>query len=221
MLSLVFGFPAPIILALMLNELRSTAFKRVSQSLLYIPHFMSWIILASILTNLLSPQYGAINGIIKFFGGEPIFFLADPFWWTVAYVLSGVWAGVGWGTIIYMAALTAIDQALYEAATIDGASRMQRIWFITIPSIMPTVVIMLILQIGKLVSIGFEHPMAMYNPLVSDVAEVISTFTYSMGIQRGQYSLTTALGLLQSIINLIMIVTANKITKKLGSDGLY
>lgn len=220
-LSLLFGFPAPIILALMLNELRSTVFKRVSQSLLYIPHFMSWIILASILTNLLSPQYGAINGIIKFFGGKPIFFLADPFWWTVAYVVAGVWAGVGWGTIIYMAALTAIDPALYEAATIDGASRMQRIGFITIPSIMPTVVIMLILQVGKLVSIGFEQPMAMYNPLVSDVAEVISTFTYSMGIQRGQYSLTTALGLLQSVINLIMIVTANKITKKLGSDGLY
>lgn len=221
LLNLVFGFPAPIILALLLNELKSVRFRRVCQSLLYIPHFMSWIVLASIITNLLSPQYGMVNQLIRLLGGTEIFFMADETWWIIIYVISSIWSGIGWGTIVYMAALTGISQELYEAARVDGANRFKQMLHVTLPGIAPTIVIMLILKMGSLVSMGFEQPMALYNPLVSRVAEVISTFSYIMGVERAQYSLTTALGFLQALINMLLIVSANTITKRLGSDGLY
>lgn len=221
LLSLAVGFPMPIILSLMLNEVRSKYFKKFSQSLLYIPHFMSWIVLASIIKGLLATRTGFVNQLITFFGGKEIFFLGNPGWWIVIYVISGIWQSAGWGTIVYMAALTGIDQTLYEAAMIDGAGRLQRMIHITIPGIMPTITIMLIMRMGNLLSIGFEQPMALYNSLVTDVAEVISTYTYTIGIERAQYSLTTAFGFLQSLINMLMIVTANRIVKKLGGEGLY
>lgn len=221
LLSLIIGFPIPIILSLMLNEVKGKVFKKVSQSLLYIPHFMSWIVLASIIKNLLATGTGIVNQLITLLGGEEIFFLGNTTWWVIIYIIAGIWQSMGWGTIIYMAALTGIDQSLYEAAMIDGAGRLQRIIHITIPGIAPTIIIMFIMRMGKLLSIGFEQPMALYNPLVSEVAEVISTYTYTIGIERGQYSLTTAFGFLQSVINLIMIVTSNKITKLFGGEGLY
>lgn len=221
LLSLVVGFPMPIILSLMLNEVRSKYFKKFSQSLLYIPHFMSWIVLAGIIKGLLATRTGFVNQMITFFGGEEIFFLGNTTWWIVVYIISGIWQSAGWGTIVYMAALTGIDQTLYEAAMIDGAGRFKRMIHITIPGIMPTITIMLIIRMGNLLSIGFEQPMALYNSLVAEVAEVISTYTYTIGIERAQYSLTTAFGFLQSVINMLMIISANRIVKKLGGEGLY
>lgn len=221
LLSLAVGFPMPIVLSLMLNEVQNKYFKKLSQSLLYIPHFMSWIVLASIIKGLLATRTGFVNQLITFFGGKEIFFLGNQGWWIVIYVISGIWQSAGWGTIVYMAALTGIDQTLYEAAMIDGAGRLQRMLHITIPGILPTITIMLIMRMGNLLSIGFEQPMALYNSLVADVAEVISTYTYAIGIERAQYSLTTAFGFLQSLINMLMIVTANRIVKKLGGEGLY
>lgn len=221
LLSIAVQFPAPIILALMLNEVRQKTFKKVSQSLLYLPHFMSWIILAGIISNLLSPQYGIVNHIIQAFGGEPIFFMTDPKWWVFVYVMSGVWQSVGWGTIVYIAALTGLDPSLYEAATMDGAGRWKQTLYITIPCLMPTVVIMFILKMGTVVTIGFEQPMALYNPIVSDYAEVISTYTYSAGVEGGKYSVTTAIGLLQSVINMGMVLLTNWLAKRMGGSGLY
>jgi putative aldouronate transport system permease protein len=220
-MGIVFGFPAPIILALLLNELRQNKVKKLYQSLLYLPHFMSWIILAGIISNLLSPQYGFINHIIKLFGGQPIFFMASSTWWVVIYIISGIWQSAGWGTIIYIAALTGIDQSLYEAAKIDGAGKWKQAIHITLPCLIPTVIIMFILRMGQVVSIGFEQPMAMYNPLVSNVAEVMSTFIYSAGVEQAKYSLTTAIGLFQSVINLFMVLFTNWLSKRLGGDGLY
>ena len=221
LLSIAVQFPAPIILALLLNEIRQKRFKRVAQSLLYLPHFMSWIILAGIISNLLSPQYGIINHLISFFGGEPIFFMTEPKWWIFVYVISGVWQSVGWGTIVYIAALTGLDPALYEAATIDGANKWKQTIYITIPSLAPTIIIMFILKMGTVVTIGFEQPMALYNPIVSDYAEVISTYTYSEGVEGGKYSVTTAIGLLQSVINMGMVLLTNWMSKKMGGNGLY
>ena len=220
-LSLIFTFPAPIILALMLNEIRLNKYKKVVQSVLYLPNFMSWVVLVGILSNLLSPQYGLINKLITMMGGEAIFFLADEKWWVVIYIISEIWKTIGWGSIIYLAALTAIDVSLYEAAIMDGANKWKQIIHITIPSLMPTVTIMLILRMGTLVNIGFEHPMAQYNALVSNVAEVVSTYTYTAGIQLGQYTVTTALGLCQSVINLVLVLSTNALSKRLGGDGLY
>lgn len=220
-LSILVGFPAPIILSLMLNELRSTGYKRVAQSLLYLPHFMSWIVLAGIITNLLSPQYGIINHILRSFGFEEIFFMSDKVWWVVVYVLSGVWQSVGWGTIVYMAALTGIDQCLYEAATIDGAGKWKQMLHVTIPGILPTISIMFIMKMGTIVSIGFEQPMALSNSVVTEVSEVISTYSYTAGVRNGQYSVTTAIGLLQSVINMAMILLTNRISWKISGSGLY
>ena len=220
-LSIAVGFPAPIILSLMLNELRSTGFKRVSQSLLYLPHFMSWIVLAGIITNIFSPQYGIVNHILRCFGHDGIFFMANRTWWVVIYVMSGVWQSVGWGTIVYMAALTGIDQCLYEAATIDGAGKWKQMLHVTLPGIMPTISIMFILKMGTLVSIGFEQPMALSNSVVTEVSEVISTYSYTAGVQNGQYSITTAIGLLQSVINMIMVLVTNHISRKMSGSGLY
>lgn len=220
-LSIIVGFPAPIILSLMLNELRSTGYKRVAQSLLYLPHFMSWIVLAGIITNLLSPQYGIINHILRSLGFEEIFFMSDKRWWVAVYVLSGVWQSVGWGTIVYMAALTGIDQCLYEAATIDGAGKWKQMLHVTIPGILPTISIMFIMKMGTIVSIGFEQPMALSNSVVTEVSEVISTYSYTAGVKNGQYSVTTAIGLLQSVINMAMILLTNSVSRKMSGNGLY
>lgn len=220
-LGLIVGFPAPIILALLLNEVRSKYFKRISQSLLYLPHFMSWIVMGGIIYAILSPKYGIVNHLLTMIGIDPIYFMASKFWWVVVYTLSSVWVGAGWGTIIYLAAMTTIDPHLYEAAVIDGAGRWRKIISITIPSIMPTIVILLILNVGSMVSLGAEHPMALQNPVVMDVAGVISTYVYSLGIQQGSFGLTAAIGMMQSVVNLILILGANYTARKLGREGLW
>jgi putative aldouronate transport system permease protein len=218
---LIFGFPAPVILAILLNEVRSVLFKKISQSILYLPHFISWVILAGIFIQMLSPSTGVINLILKLFGLNPIYFLADSFWWPVVFVISGIWQGAGWGTIIYLAAISAIDPELYEAARIDGANKLAQIWHITLPGIKSTIAILLILRMGSMMDIGFEHIYNLQNSVVFDVADVISTYVYRIGILQVQYSYTTAIGLFQSLVSLILIVGTNRIVRMMGENSLW
>lgn len=219
--ALIFGFPAPIILALMLNEVRLKLFKRVSQSLLYIPHFMSWIVLSGIIYNLLSPTYGSINTVIRAIGLEEIYFMVDKAWWVTVYVGSGIWQEAGWGTIIYLAAMSSIDPSLYEAAEIDGGGRFRKIWHVTLPGIAPTITILLILSIGNMATIGFEKIFALQNAAVLEVAQVISTFIYSYGLLQGNYSIATAVDTADSVINLLLVLGANKLAHVFGREGLW
>ncbi|MGO4348636.1 ABC transporter permease [Paenibacillus sp. MCAF9] len=219
--SLLFAFPAPILLAIMLNEVRVEWYKRTLQNLLYIPHFISWIVLGSIIIALLSPSTGIVNYLLKAFGIEPIYFMADKLWWPVTFIVSGIWKEAGFGTILYLAAMASIDPTLYEAAKIDGANKIRQIWHVTLPGIRSTIAILLILQVGKMMDVGFEQVYALRNPAVTSVAEVISTFVYTRGIVNLQYSYTTALGLFQSLIALILIVSVNRIIKALGERGLW
>ena len=221
LLNLIFTFPAPIILALSLNELRSDKLKRVAQSVLYMPYFMSWVILSGILITALSPQYGIVNSLLRTLGLNEIYFMADSGWWIVVYVFSSIWQSAGWGSIIYMAALTGIDPVLYEAAMISGAGRFRQMLHITLPGLMPTIVMMFILKMGSIVSIGYEQPMALYNSIVSDVSRVISIFIYQVGIEQGRFAMTTAMGFIQSVINLIMIVSANYFSRKFTEQSIY
>jgi putative aldouronate transport system permease protein len=220
--SIVFAFPVPIVLAIILNEVRIEWYKRTIQNLLYIPHFISWVVLGGIVIALLSPSTGVVNiALVKLFGIEPIYFMASNFWWPIAFILSGIWQNAGWGTILYLAAMAGIDPQLYEAAKIDGASKLRRIWHVTLPGIRSTIAILLILRVGQMMDVGFEHIFVMQNKAVYEVSNVISTYVYHVGLEGLQYSYTTALGLFQSIIGLILIVSVNKIIKAMGENGLW
>jgi len=220
--SVVFGFPVPILLALMLNELRREWYKRLVQNLLYTPHFISWVVLGGIIITLLSPSTGFVNIVLhNVFGIEPIYFLADTFWWPVMFVLAGIWHSAGWNTILYTAAITGIDPQLYEAARIDGAGRLRQIWHITLPGLRSTIAILLILRMGYMMDVGFEQIFVLQNSAVFEVADVISTYVYRIGLLHVQYSYTTALGLFQSVIGLILVVSMNRIVKMLGEKGLW
>lgn len=220
--SLVFGFPVPILLALLLNEVRAEGYKRLVQNLLYIPHFISWVVLGGILIALLSPSTGVLNLLLNHvFGMEPIYFMADSFWWPVAYTASSIWREAGWGTILYLAAMSSIDSQLYEAARIDGASKLRQTWHITLPGIRSTIAILLILRMGSVMDVGLEQTLALQNDAVLDVADVISTYVYRIGLQNMNYSYTTALGLFQSLIGLILVLSVNKIIKLFGERGLW
>ncbi|WP_282943092.1 ABC transporter permease subunit [Paenibacillus sp. RC67] len=219
--SIVFAFPVPIILAILLNEVRLEWFKRTIQNLLYIPHFISWVVLGGIVIALLSPSTGIVNTVIKLFGIEPVYFMASNFWWPIVFILSGIWQSAGWGTILYLAAMAGIDPQLYEAAKIDGASKMRRIWHVTLPGIRSTIAILLILRVGQMMDVGFEHIFILQNKAVYEVSSVISTYVYNVGLIGSQYSYTTALGLFQSVIGLILVVSVNKIIKALGENGLW
>ena len=218
---LIVGFPAPIILALMMNEIRRNTFKRFVQTLVYLPHFISVVVIAGIITMFLSPSSGIVNTIIVALGGEPVHFLAEAGWFQTVYVWSGVWQSAGWGSIIYLAALAGIDQELYEAATVDGATNWQKLWKITIPGILPTIIIMLILRVGSLFSVGFEKVMLLYNPSTYITADVISTYVYRRGIIGADYGYATAIGLFNSIINFIMIVAFNKFSRSVSETSLW
>ena len=217
----IFGFPMPIILAVMLNEVNNRLFKRLTQSILYLPHFLSWVVLGGIIIQICSPSTGVINSMIKAFGGESIYFMADAGWWVVVFVVSGIWQGAGWGTIVYLAAVTGIDMQLYEAARIDGAGKFRQIWHITLPGIRSTIATMLILRMGSMMNIGFEKVYMLQNNAVRRVSEVISTYVYRLGIEGAQFSYTTAIGLFQSLISLILVFTTNKIIKSMGETGLW
>lgn len=218
---LAVGFPLPIILALAFNEIKDGVFKRTVQTVTYAPHFISVVVMAGIIITFLSPSTGIIIHIIKFFGFEPAAFLTDPAWFKTMYVLSGVWQGTGWGTIIYLAALSGVDPQLHEAAIVDGASRFQRILHINIPAIVPTITILLILNMGSILGVGFEKILLLQNPLNKEASDVISTFVYRSGLVDAQYSFSTAIGLFNSIVNAILLIVVNQIARRTSENSLW
>lgn len=219
--SLIAGFPIPIILALSLNEVRKHSFRKAVQLITYAPHFISTVVLVSIVMQFLSPQSGLIATIIKRLGGEPLNFMGLPEYFQSIYVWSGVWQSTGYASIIYIATLASIDPSLYEAAAIDGASRLQKIWYIDIPGIFPTIVILLIMNMGRIMSVGFEKVYLMQNPLNLRTSEIISTYVYKVGLLGANFSFSTAVGLFNSVINFILLITVNQIAKKVGETSLW
>lgn len=220
-LTLAICFPLPIILALMLNELRSRLFKRVVQTVTYLPHFMSIVIVAGMVFQLTAIN-GTVNQVIEAFGGEAIPFMQRADWFRTIYLTSEVWQTVGWGTILYLAALTTIDDQLYEAARIDGANRWQQTWHITLPGIRPTMMVLLILNIGSFMAVGFEKVLLLYNPLTYDTADVLSTYLYRVGIgEGGNYSFAAAIGLFEALIGVALVITANQISKRAVGASLW
>jgi putative aldouronate transport system permease protein len=222
MLDLLLGFPAPIILALLLNELVFKKFKKLTQTIIYLPHFLSWIIVSSIATRLLAPTTGVVNIFLtESIGIGPIDFLMDKGLWVVTYIFFGIWKEMGWGTIIYLAAITGINPELYEAAEVDGAGRWRKLWNVTLPGIRPTIVVLLIMNIGRILGIELDRPYTMMNNIVIEVADVLSTLVYRVGIRQFQYSLTAAIGLFQSVICVIFLVGANSLAKRIGERGIW
>lgn len=221
LLRLAWGFPVPILLALLLNEVRAISYKRSVQTLLYLPHFISWVVITGIVFNFTNTSSGVINVIIKKFGGDPISFLQSPKHFRGVLVIMEIWKTSGWGTIVFLSAMAAIDPSLYEAAYMDGANRFQRIRYITLPSISSVIVILLILRTGRMLNNGFEQIFLLYNPLVYEVADVFETFTYRVGIREGRFSFATAVGIFQSVVGLILISVTNFLSRKFGEGGLW
>lgn len=220
MYHIVFGFPAPIILALLFNELRLKIFKRVSQTISYLPHFFSWVVMAGLLDAILSPSTGAVNVIIQWFGFDPVYFLGDKEWFRFTLITSGIWKEVGWGSIIYLAALASIDPDLYEAAVLDGANRWKQALYITLPSLLPVISFMFILRIGGLLDGGFDQIFNLYNASVYEVSDIIDTFVYRAGLTSMQYSFATTVGLFKNVIAFALILLTNYAVKKAGQEGL-
>jgi len=219
-LDLVFGFPIPILLAILLNEARSLRFRRFAQTVLYLPHFLSWIIIGGIINQIFSST-GIINTLVHSISGQNINFLMQESNWVAVYTGVGIWQGAGWGTIVYLAAITCVNAELYEAAEMDGCGRWKRVWHVTLPCIASTIVLMLILRLGQMASIGFERPYVMSNNMVLNVSEVISTYVYKTGIQNARYSYAAAVGMFGSVVNMIFLLTANQVAKGMGEDGLW
>lgn len=219
-LDLVFSFPMPIILALLLNEIRVKWFKKTTQTMLYLPHFLSWVVIGSVAYQMFGLGNGVVNALIANAGHSPIPFLQEDGWWLVTYVLIGIWQTMGWGTIIYLAAITNVNAELYEAAKVDGANRWQQCLNVTLPCIRSTVVIMLIMQLGKVMGGSFERILALSNAKVTEFTTTIPVLVYRWGIQSGKFSDSTALGLFQSVIGVILVLVADRVAKKLGEDGL-
>lgn len=219
--SLVWGFPAPIILALLLNELRNVIFKRIVQTVSYLPYFISNVVIVSMIFMFLSPDGGMINRFIGLFGIEPIYFLGKPEFFRSIYVASGIWQGVGWGTIIYLAALTSIDPHLYEAAELDGANRWKKMIHVSLPGIVPIIIILLILNIGGLLGTGFEKVFLLYNPLTYSTADIFSTYTYRIGLQQGDFSYATAIGVFNGVVGFLLIIGANSLARRTRETSLW
>ena len=221
LLDLLLGFPAPIIFALILNELCFKNFKRVVQTIAYMPHFLSWVIISSLALQLFAPNGGLINMLIKDLGGEAIPFLNESKHWVGTYIGLGIWQSFGWNSIVYLAAIAGINPELYEAASVDGAGRFRKLWHITLPGIRPTIVVLLIMNLGNILGSSFDRPFALQNNLVMNVADVLSTFVYRTGIKGLQFSLTTAVGLFQSVVGVFFLLMANWISRKLGERGIW
>ena len=219
--TMLVGFPMPIILALLINEIKNTKFQKVVQNITYMPNFLSVVVIVSMLTLFSNRDYGLFNKIGALFGAAPVDFMAKPAWFQPLYVFSNVWQYIGFNAIIYIAALASVDQELYEAASIDGASRMQKIIHISLPCIMGTIIIMFIMRIGSLMSVGFEKVYVMQNSVTLSASEVISTFIYKNGIQKGQFSYSTAVGLFNSVINFTLLMLANFVSKKATKTSLW
>ncbi|WP_274651328.1 ABC transporter permease [Paenibacillus humicola] len=220
-LKLVFVYSSGIVLALLLNELLHDKFKRFVQTVSYLPHFLSWVIIGSIMIELLSPVSGLVNNVIKALGGKPVYFLADPHWFVPVLIASDIWQSVGWGSIIYLAAISGIDPQIYEAATIDGAGRMTKIWRITLPSIANVIVIMMIFNIGSLMNAGFDQIFNLYNPRVYEVGDIIDTYVYRVGLVSMDYSFSTAVGLFKNAIGLALVLLVNRVANRFGQTGLW
>ena len=219
--SLVWCFPFPIIFALALNEVTRTRFKKFVQTISYMPHFLSAVVVCGMLVSFLSPIRGIINTIITMFGGEAINFLSTPAWFRTIYVASEVWQTLGWGAIVYLAAISNVDPQYYEAAKLDGASRLRQIWSITLPCIAPTVATMLILRVGSILEVGLEKVLLLYSPAIYETSDIIATYVYRQGMVSGNMSYASAIGLFSSIINLVLLVTANYFSKKFSDTGLF
>lgn len=221
LLSLIFFFPLPILLSVMMNELRGTKFKKTIQSIVYLPHFLSWVIIVGITFLLLSTGEGIINQLLAAAGMNKIDFLTNPNYFWGLLTVQSIWKDAGWGTVLFLAAMASIDPQLNEAAKIDGANRFRQIWHITLPGIRSVIIILLILRIGHIMDVGFEQVFLMMNGAVSDVADVFDTYVYRLGIKQGQLSFSTAVGVFKSIVGLILVIGANKLAKKFGEDGVY
>jgi putative aldouronate transport system permease protein len=220
-LHIVFGFPAPILLALLFNELMNGRFKKIVQTISYLPHFMSWVILSGIMIELLSPSRGALNFVITLFGGKPIHFLANPDMFVGVLVVSHLWQSVGWGSIIYLAAIAGINQDQYESATIDGANRFQQMRYITLPSLIPVMTVLFILNVGGVMNAGFDQIFNLYNPAVYSVADVIDTYVYRIGLIDTKYGFSTAVGLFKNVVALVLVIGTNYIVKRFNEYGIW
>lgn len=219
-LDLVFSFTIPVLLAVLLNEIKNVKFKRINQTLLYLPHFLSWIIIGAIAYQLLSESNGVINNLIAMMGGKRVPFLQEDTNWLISYLAIGIWQSMGWGTIIYLAAMSGINPELYEAATVDGAGRWRRMWNVTLPSIRATIVTLLIMNLGRVMEGSFERIFALQNKATTEFTTTIPVLVYRWGIESGNFSRATALGLFQSAIGLTLVLLADRVAKKLGEDGL-
>lgn len=220
-LKMVCGFPIPIILALMMNEMRNMQFKKVAQTLLYLPHFISWVVMAGLIMNFLDPSTGLITALLKSITGKDLQVLTDKALFVPMLIITDIYKTMGWGTIIYFAALSGVDPQLYEAAEIDGARKWKQMINITLPAITPTIVIMLILNCNNIVNAGFDQIFMLYSALVYDVADIIDTYVYRIGIQKADYSFSTAAGMFKSVIALVMILIVNFVAKKTGNEGIW
>lgn len=221
LMSLVFGFPLPILLAVLLNECKNLKFKKAVQSITYAPYFISTVILVSMVSLFLSPSTGVVNKLVEFFGGTAIDFMGKAELFRPIYVISGIWQSTGWSSIIYIAALSGVDPELHEAAKVDGANRLKRIWHIDLPGIRVTMVTLFILSCGGILSVGFEKAFLMQNPMNQATSEIISTYVYKLGVLKAQYSYTTAIGLFNSVINVCILMVVNRISKKMADISLF
>lgn len=217
---IVFGFPAPIVLALLFNELRVEFFKRVAQTLSYLPHFLSWVVVASFMFTVLSPSSGIVNEILGWFGIEPIYFVGDPKYFRFTLVSTAIWKEIGWGAIIYLAALAGINPDMYEAAVVDGAGRFKQMIYITLPSLVPVISIMFILRIGNILDAGFDQVLNMYSPATYSVGDILDTYVYRVGLEQIQFSFATAVGLFKNVIALALVLMTNYFVKRAGQEGL-
>lgn len=218
---LIFSFPAPIILAILLNEVRQQKLKKTIQTLTYLPYFISTVVVVGIVTNLLSPGHGLITALSEMICGERIYFLTRPEYFRTIYTVMTIWQGIGYNSVIYIAALAGVDQELYEAAVIDGAGKMRQIWHITLPGILPTIMIMLILRIGSMLALSTDAILLLYQPATYEVSDVIGTYVYRVGLTDADYSLATAVGLFNSIVGLILVLGANYVSKKTTEEGIW
>lgn len=219
--TLIFGFPVPIILAVMLNEVRTVWFKKTIQTFSYLPAFLSVVIVSSMVIDFLSPTSGIVNQVLKALGMESIYFMTEPSWFRTIYVASDIWQHAGYEAIIYLAAIAGINPTLYEAAKVDGATRLQMIRHVTIPSILPTILVMFIMKTGNLLRIGYEKVLLLYNPMTYEVADVFSTYVYRIGLLQANYSYASAVGLFEALVSMILLILANTFSKRLGGSGLW
>ena len=220
-LKIIVGMIVPIFVALMLNEIGSKPYKRIVQTVVYFPHFLSWVILGGVLMDVLSPSTGIVNDVIRLFGGKPVYFLGDKGWFPDTMVITAVWKNFGYDTIVYLAALTNVDRNLYEAASIDGATRMQQTWHVTLPGILPIVTLMGVLNLGNILNAGFDQIFNLYSPSVYSTGDIIDTFVYRLGLEQAQFSVSTAVGLFKSVISIIMVSLANYLAGRYANYRVF